>query len=58
LIIYKGLFKLLLFVIVGGRGGVREGYKGGESGKGEGGGKARELILRGRITAFLLRIIS
>jgi hypothetical protein len=41
-------------VTVGGGGGVREVYKGGESGRGKGGSGARELILRRRITAFLL----
>jgi hypothetical protein len=41
-------------VIVGG-GGAGEGCNGGESG---GRGGARELVLGGRMTAFLLRIIS
>jgi hypothetical protein len=46
-----------------GGGGAGEGYKGGESGSDGGGGKgrgygARELVLRGRMTAFLLRITS
>ena len=44
-------------------GGAGEGYKGGESGSdrgGRGGGDcgAREFVPGGRITAFLLRIIS
>jgi hypothetical protein len=45
-------------VTVGGGGGVGEGCKGGESGGGGEGGRARELVLRGRITAFFLRITS
>jgi hypothetical protein len=44
-------------VTVGG-GGAGEGCNGGKSGGGEGGGGARELVLGGRITAFLLRITS
>jgi hypothetical protein len=47
---------------VGGR-GAGEGCKGGESGsdgggRGGGGYGARELVLGGKMTAFLLRIIS
>jgi hypothetical protein len=45
-------------VTVGGGRGAGEGYKGGKSGRGEGGSGARELIPRGRIMAFLLRITS
>ena len=41
-----------------GGGGAGEGCNSGKSGGGEGGGGARELVLGGRITAFLLRIIS
>jgi hypothetical protein len=46
-------------MIVGGGGGAGEGCKGGESGGGnEGEGRARELVPRGKMTAFLLQITS
>ena len=38
-----------------GRGGAGKGYN---SSKSSGKGRARELVLRGRITIFLLRITS
>jgi hypothetical protein len=45
--------------MVSGGGGAGEGCKGGESGaSSDRRGRARELVLRGRIIAFLLRIIS